>query len=74
MSFLMDRQTLQAHQAQWVVESQPTLRDLARLSLEERALYDDLRWGRLGDQPVRLEQERIDFGQVVLAVDGCSVG
>ena len=30
--------------------------------------------GRLGDQPVRLEQERIDFGQVVLAVDGCSVG
>jgi hypothetical protein len=74
MSFLMDRQTLQAHQAQWVVESQPTLRDLARLSLEERELYDDLRWGRLGDQPVRLEQERIDFGQVVLAVDGCSVG
>jgi hypothetical protein len=55
------------------LESQPTLRDLARLSFDERALYDDLRWGRLGDQPVRLEQERIDFGQVLLAVDACSV-
>jgi hypothetical protein len=55
------------------LESQPTLRDLARLSFDERALYDDLRWGRLGDQPVTLEQERIDFGQVLLAVDACSV-
>jgi hypothetical protein len=74
MSFLMDRQTLLAHQAQWVVESQPTLRDLVRLNPDEGALYDDLRWGRLLDQPVRLEQERIDFGRVVMAVDSCLVG
>jgi hypothetical protein len=74
MSFLMDSQTLLAHQAQWVVESQPTLRDLTLLSPDEGALYDDLRWRRLGDQPVRLEQERIDFGQVVQAVDACRVG
>jgi hypothetical protein len=74
MSFLMDRQTLLAHQALWVVESQPTLRDLVRLNPSEGALYDDLRWGRLLDQPVRLEQERIDFGRVVMAVDSCLVG
>jgi len=74
MSFLMDRQTLLAHQALWVVESQPTLRDLFRLNPSEGALYDDLRWGRLLDQPVRLEQERIDFGRVVMAVGSCLVG
>jgi len=74
MSFLMDRQTLLAHQALWVVESQPTLRDLVRLNPSEGALYDDLRWGRLLDQPVRLEQERIDFGRVVMALDSCLVG
>lgn len=74
MSFLMDRQTLLGHQAQWVVESQPTLRDLARLNHDEGALYDDLRWGRLCDQAVRLEQERIDFGRVVSAVGSCRVG
>lgn len=74
MSFLMDRQTLLAHQAQWGVESQPTLRDLGRLNPDEGALYDDLRWGRLCAQPVRLEQERIDFGRVVSAVDSCRVG
>jgi hypothetical protein len=74
MSFLMDRQTLLAHQAQWGVEPQPTLRDLDRLTPDEGALYDDLRWGRLGDQPVRLEQERIDFDQVVRAVGTCRMG
>jgi len=73
MSFLMDRQTLLAHQAQWGVESQPTLRDLGRLNPDEGALYDDLRWRRLCAQPVRLEQERIDFGRVVSAVNSCRV-
>lgn len=74
MSFLMDRQTLLAHQAQWGVESQPTLRDLARLNPDEGALYDDLRWRRLCDQAVLLEQERIDFGRVVSAIGSCRVG
>lgn len=67
-SFLMDRQTLLAHRPQWTVEPQPTLRDLPRLRPEESALYDELRWSRLSDQPLRLEQERIGFGLVVRAV------
>ena len=66
-SFLMDRQTLLAHRPQWAIEPQPTLRELPRLTAEERALYDELRWLRLGDEPVRLEQERIAFGLVVQA-------
>ncbi|TFG39549.1 MAG: hypothetical protein E4H48_08885 [Syntrophobacterales bacterium] len=67
-SFLMDRQTLLQHRPQWTVEPQPTLRDLPRLSPEESTLYDELRWLRLSDQPVRLEQERISFGFVCRAV------
>ncbi len=60
-SFLMDRQTLLAHESQWVNESQPAQHDLVRLEIEERALYDDLRDNRLGPG-VRLEQERIRYG------------
>ena len=67
-SFLMDHDTLLAHQAQWTEEPQPTLRDLPRLADDERRLYDDLRWRRLRDKPVRLEQERIAFGRVEHAV------
>ena len=63
-SFLMDRDTLLAHRAHWVDEPQPTQRDLSRLSDPERLLYDDLRWRRLRDEPLRLEQERIAFGRV----------
>lgn len=37
---------------------------LTRLAAEERALYDDLRFGR----GVRLEQERIPFSTVLCAV------
>lgn len=60
-SFLMDRETLLAHQPQWTDEQQPTLRDLPRLDQAERALFDDLRWKRLSERQVRLEQERIGF-------------
>ena len=67
-SFLMDRDTLLAHQAQWTEEPQPTQRDLPRLSVDERWLFDDLRWRRLRDEPLRLEQERIAFGRVQQAV------
>lgn len=67
-SFLMDRDTLLAHQPQWADEPQPTLRDLPRLNDAERRLYDDLRWLRLHATPVRLEQERIGFGWVERAV------
>ena len=67
-SFLMDRGTLLEHQAQWTSEPQPTQRDLPRLNETERRVYDDLRWRRLRDEPVRLEQERVAFGQVERAV------
>ena len=67
-SFLMDRETLLAQQAQWSEEPQPTQRDLVHLNDDERRLYDDLRWRRLRDEPVRLEQERIAFGAVERAV------
>ena len=65
-SFLMDRATLLAHQLLWTEEPEPSLRDLSHLSADERALYHDLRWKRLGDddRQVRLEQERIQFGWV----------
>ncbi len=68
LSFLMDRATLLAHEAHWIEEPSPTLRELARLSPSERALHDDLRWQRLAPRCVRLEQERIAFGQVEAAL------
>ena len=67
-SFLMDRTTLMAHRPQWTDEDQPTLRDLPLLSSAERTLFDDLRWKRLDSRHVRLEQERIGFDWVELAV------
>ncbi|MDP3617040.1 MAG: DUF2220 family protein [Rhodoferax sp.] len=60
-SLLMDRPTLLAHAAQWGEEPQPLLRDLPRLTDEERALFDELRDNRLRAR-LRLEQERIGFG------------
>jgi hypothetical protein len=68
LSLLMDRDTLLAHADQWVMEPQPTQRDLPLLNPDERRLYDDLRWRRLGEEPVRLEQERIAYGRVVQKV------
>ena len=67
-SFLMDHDTLLVHQAQWTLEPQPTQRDLPRLNEAERRVYDELRWRRLRDEPLRLEQERINFGRVERAV------
>jgi hypothetical protein len=67
-SFLMDRDTLLAHRAQWTLEPLPVQRDLPRLNEAERRLFDDLRWRRLRDEPLRLEQERIAFGCVQRAV------
>ncbi len=67
-SFLMDHDTLLVHQAQWTLEPQPTQRDVPRLNEAERRVYDDLRWRRLRDEPLRLEQERINFSRVERAV------
>jgi hypothetical protein len=60
-SFLMDRETLLQHAGLWVRESDPYDGELLRLTSIERALYDDLRYQRLGER-VRLEQERISYG------------
>jgi len=63
VSILMDRETLNAHRELWGVEDKPQRADLPRLTVEERALYDDLRDNRLG-AGVRLEQEHLGFGWV----------
>uniref|UniRef100_Q02A81 Conserved hypothetical cytosolic protein n=1 Tax=Solibacter usitatus (strain Ellin6076) TaxID=234267 RepID=Q02A81_SOLUE len=62
-SFLMDRDTLLQHRDLWVTESNPCTVELTRLTPPELALYDELRYNRLGAQ-VRLEQERLPFGRV----------
>ena len=59
-SFLMDQDTLLAHRAHWGQEPEPVRHDLGRLSLEETAVYDALRFDHL--QPrLRLEQERVAY-------------
>ena len=62
-SFLMDRDTLMAHKRLWGHEPRQETRGLPRLDPEEQALYDDLRYNRLGDQ-LRFEQERVGFDRV----------
>lgn len=60
-SFLMDRETLLAHRPHWGEEPEPARHDLSRLTSEETAVYDDLRFDH--HQPrLRLEQERVAFG------------
>ena len=67
ISLMMDSETLLAHRDYWGVEDKPTRRDLHRLTAAELALYDDLRDNRLHPN-LRLEQERIRFGWVRVAV------
>lgn len=70
ISFLMDEASLLAHSEHWTDEPAPTLRDLPRLTPQERAVYDAIRWKRLRDDySVRLEQERISFGWLRLALE-----
>ena len=66
-SFLMDRNTLLSFESLWGEEENQTLRDLPRLSPEEKALYDDLRDNRIRKN-LRLEQERIGFGWIESAL------
>jgi len=72
-SFLMDRETLMAHPSQWMVEPQPVRRDLARLTRDECALFDDLRDNRIRPA-LRLEQEQIGFGWIEAALDRLRLG
>ena len=59
-SFLMDRETFDAHTSAWGHEDKPLVADLHRLTAEERDLYDDLRDNRIR-AGLRLEQEHIGF-------------
>ena len=68
-SILMDRETLLELAELWVRESDPYDGELPRLTHDEGSLYDDLRWNRLGEG-VRLEQERIPYGRVQIALRG----
>ena len=68
-SFLMDEATLMAHADHWGDEPQAHMRDLARLTPDEQAVYDALRDNRLRPR-LRLEQERIGFGWVQQALAG----
>jgi hypothetical protein len=60
-SLLMDRKTLLAHRAHWGEEPEPIRHGLPRLTEEEAALYDELRFDRIR-RGLRLEQERIGYG------------
>jgi hypothetical protein len=59
-SVLMDRETLLAHQSQWVPEPTPTRAALDLLTPAEQNLYRALVTGAFGPA-VRLEQERVNF-------------
>lgn len=62
-SFLMDRDSLDAHVAFWGREDKPQRGDLHRLTQTELHLYDDLRDNRIREG-LRLEQEHLRFGWV----------
>ena len=70
-SFLMDRETLLAHRAYWGQESNPARHDLSRLTVEEAALYDHLRFDSIG-KALRLEQERVGFGWLEDSINSIS--
>jgi len=70
-SLLMDRETLLVHRSLWVNEAVPHDAPLARLTDAERALFEDLRFNRIGER-VRLEQERISFGWLQQALQKIS--
>jgi len=71
-SFLMDRATLEAHRTLWGKE--PADRrytgDTSRLTADECALFEDLLADRCGER-VRLEQERIGYGWLEMALREC---
>lgn len=71
VSFLMDRETLHAHRRYWGEEPEPARQDLLRLTADESALHDDLRFDRL-KPGLRLEQERVGFGWVRERLAGIS--
>lgn len=68
-SFLMDRETLLWHRVRWGEEPEPARHELPRLTAEEAALYDEMRFDRIRPR-LRLEQERIGYGYLVEYLGG----
>jgi hypothetical protein len=68
----MDAATLTTHQHLWTDEDTQHLSQLGRLTAAERAVYDDLRNNQHGPG-VRLEQERVSFGDLERALRQISV-
>lgn len=66
-SFLMDKTTLLEHSLLWTPEPSPAKRELDRLTKEECELFHELSQNSLG-QNVRLEQERIGFNWIKMAL------
>ncbi len=66
-SLLMDRHTLDAHEAHWGEELDQVRHDLPRLNATERLLFDELRDNRIRKH-LRLEQEKIGFQWLVEAL------
>jgi len=62
-SFLMDRETLIAHEQHWEREDSPANAVLNHLREDESALYRDLIEGVFGER-VRLEQERVRYSHL----------
>ncbi len=56
-----DLPTLMEHRALWTTEPVQKTAELRNLTPDEQALYDELRFNRLGTG-VRLEQERVSYG------------
>jgi hypothetical protein len=69
-SFLMDRQTLMAHETLWGEEADQVTHDLPRLTAAEAALFNALRDNRIR-QHLRLEQERVGFEWLTAALMRC---
>ncbi len=71
-SFLMDRETLMAHESLWGDEAEQVVNDLPYLTEKERHLFDDLRDNRIRNG-LRLEQERVGYEWLraaLVAMDG----
>lgn len=67
-SFLMDRDTFESYRHLCSTEPAPSRREPRRLSREERMVYDLL---QSDPQALRLEQERIQFSDVLAALEKC---
>ena len=67
-SLLMDRETFLRHRSLWVEEPQPFGGDLPQLLVPEREVFDLLRGEVRHGKGLRLEQERIPYGEVLEAL------